>query len=148
MSAVLKPLGPGVRRDDGLSDAVLHVSDLSIEYRTRGGNVRAVRDVSFSIGRGETFGVVGESGSGKSTLAFAVMGYLSSNAQVSGGRIDYQGENLLTMRAAVGSRRRMARASVVLPEPDSPTTPSVSPARSESETSSTAFTTRVPRPVT
>ncbi len=54
----------------------------------------------------------------------------------------------LTIRAAGGSNRRMVRASVVLPEPDSPTTPSVSPARSVSETSSTARTVRVPRPVT
>ena len=54
----------------------------------------------------------------------------------------------LTMWAAVGNNRKMDSASVVLPEPDSPTMPSVSPARSVSETSSTAFTVRVPRPVT
>ena len=53
-----------------------------------------------------------------------------------------------TMRAAVGSRRRRDSASVVLPDPDSPTMPRVSPASSAKETSSTAFVTRVPRAVT
>src|SRR5262245_40462737 len=52
------------------------------------------------------------------------------------------------MRAALGSRRRIESASVLLPEPDSPTMPRVSPARSTSETSSTARTTRVPRALT
>ena len=51
----------------------------------------------------------------------------------------------LAMRAAGGRRRRMVSASVLLPEPDSPTMPSVSPALMRSETSSTARTTRVPR---
>ena len=135
MSAVLKPLGPGpgsgpgqaLRRDDSqpTGDAVLQVSDLSIEYRTRGGNVRAVRDVSFSIGRGETFGVVGESGSGKSTLAFAVMGYLSSNAQVSSGRIDYQGEDLLAMPAERWDKLRGARIAMVYQDPMSSLNPSI-----------------------
>ena len=52
-----------------------------------------------------------------------------------------------TMRAAVGSRRSSERARVVLPEPDSPTIPSVSPASREKETSCTARVTRVPRAV-
>ena len=52
------------------------------------------------------------------------------------------------MRAAGGSSRRMVSASVLLPEPDSPTMPSVLPASSVSETSSTARTTRVPRALT
>ena len=107
------------------SDPVLRVSDLSIEYRTRGGNVRAVRDVSFSIGRGETFGVVGESGSGKSTLAFAVMGYLSSNAQVSSGRIDYQGEDLLAMPRERWDALRGARIAMVYQDPMSSLNPSI-----------------------
>ena len=107
------------------SDPVLRVDDLSIEYRTRGGNVRAVRDVSFSIGRGETFGVVGESGSGKSTLAFAVMGYLSSNAQVSSGRIDYQGEDLLAMPRERWDALRGARIAMVYQDPMSSLNPSI-----------------------
>jgi hypothetical protein len=49
------------------------------------------------------------------------------------------------MRAAGGSSRSSESASVVLPEPDSPTIPSVSPSRSVNDTSSTAFVTRVPR---
>jgi hypothetical protein len=52
------------------------------------------------------------------------------------------------MRAAGGSRRWMVSASVLLPEPDSPTMPSVLPASRVSETSSTARTTRVPRALT
>ena len=107
------------------SDPVLRVSDLSVEYRTRGGNVRAVRDVSFSIGRGETFGVVGESGSGKSTLAFAVMGYLSSNAQVSSGRIDYQGNDLLAMPRERWDALRGARIAMVYQDPMSSLNPSI-----------------------
>ncbi len=107
------------------SEPVLQVTDLSIEYRTRGGAVRAVRDVSFSIGRGETFGVVGESGSGKSTLAFAVMGYLSSNAQVSSGRIDYQGEDLLAMPRERWDALRGARIAMVYQDPMSSLNPSI-----------------------
>ena len=107
------------------SDPVLRVDDLSVEYRTRGGNVRAVRDVSFSIGRGETFGVVGESGSGKSTLAFAVMGYLSSNAQVSSGRIDYQGNDLLAMPRERWDALRGARIAMVYQDPMSSLNPSI-----------------------
>ena len=53
-----------------------------------------------------------------------------------------------TIFAAGGSRRRMVSASVLLPEPDSPTTPRVLPAARVSETSSTARTTRVPRALT
>ena len=116
MSAILQP---------NPSDPVLRVFDLSIEYRTRGGNVRAVRDVSFSIGRGETFGVVGESGSGKSTLAFAVMGYLSANAQVSSGRIEYQGEDLLAMPRRRWDALRGARIAMVYQDPMSSLNPSI-----------------------
>ena len=107
------------------SEPVLQVTDLSIEYRTRGGAVRAVRDVSFAIGRGETFGVVGESGSGKSTLAFAVMGYLSSNAQVSSGRIDYLGEDLLAMPRERWDALRGARIAMVYQDPMSSLNPSI-----------------------
>jgi len=74
---------------------VLQVEDLRITYETRGGDVKAVRDVSFEVYEGESFGLVGESGCGKSTAAFALMGYLSRNARVDGGRVWFRGENIL-----------------------------------------------------
>src|SRR3974390_1777835 len=55
---------------------LLDVHDLTVEFSTRRGNVRAVRHVDLRVGKGETVGVVGESGSGKSVTSYAVMGIL------------------------------------------------------------------------
>jgi len=56
--------------------ALLSVSDLSIEFRTRSGTVRALEKVGFDVGRGETVALVGEIGSGKSVTAYALLGLL------------------------------------------------------------------------
>src|ERR1700722_8186138 len=66
------------------SAAVLSVAGLSVTFRSDDGPVHAVRDVTFSLGRGETVGIVGESGSGKSTVALATLGLLPRSARVSG----------------------------------------------------------------
>ncbi|MCB0187467.1 MAG: ATP-binding cassette domain-containing protein, partial [Caldilineaceae bacterium] len=50
-------------------EPVLEIQDLAIAYKVRGGEIEAVQNVSFSIYRGESYGVVGESGCGKSTVA-------------------------------------------------------------------------------
>ncbi len=73
----------------------LKVENLNIVYSTREGPVRAVRDVSFEIWPGEVLGLVGESGCGKSTIAFAIMKYIASNGRIEGGRIFFNGEDLL-----------------------------------------------------
>ena len=74
---------------------LLAVTDLSVEFRTRSGTVRALDRVSFEIGRGETLALVGESGSGKSVTAFAVMGILDPAARITAGGIAFGGLDLL-----------------------------------------------------
>jgi peptide/nickel transport system ATP-binding protein len=65
-------------------EPLLTVGGLNATFRTRDGDVRAVRDLSFTLNPGETLGIVGESGSGKSTVALAILGLLPKNAQVTG----------------------------------------------------------------
>lgn len=79
------------------NDSLLEITDLSIEYGTRKGPLRAVSDASFSIGANEYFGLVGESGCGKSTIAKAILNNLDSNGRVSAGEIRYRGTNLLDL---------------------------------------------------
>jgi len=69
---------------DPVPPALLEAAGLSVSFPTRDGDVRAVRDLSFTLERGETIGIVGESGSGKSTVALAVLGLLPRYAQVTG----------------------------------------------------------------
>ena len=52
---------------------LLDVNDLTVEFTTRRGIVKAVQHVNISVGKGETLGIVGESGSGKSVTSYAVM---------------------------------------------------------------------------
>jgi peptide/nickel transport system ATP-binding protein len=59
---------------------MIEVSHLDVRYRSGGASMHAVRDVSFSVAAGETFGIVGESGSGKSTVLRAIAGLVASTA--------------------------------------------------------------------
>jgi oligopeptide/dipeptide ABC transporter ATP-binding protein len=70
---------------------VLDIRDLSIAYRTPGGDVRAVNHISLALQPGEIVGLVGESGSGKSTLAYGACRLLRAPAVITGGSVRYQG---------------------------------------------------------
>ncbi|MBN2302936.1 MAG: ABC transporter ATP-binding protein, partial [Anaerolineae bacterium] len=74
---------------------ILEVDNLAIAYETRTGDIEAVRDVSFKIHRGETFGIVGESGCGKSTVAFGIVNFLGRNGKITAGQILFQGQDLV-----------------------------------------------------
>jgi peptide/nickel transport system ATP-binding protein len=101
-------------RDSG---PVLAVRDLSIALPMHGERVHAVRDVSFSVDRGEIVCLVGESGSGKSVIAQSVMGLLPAALPVTGGSISLLGEDITRAERARLRELRCVRMSMVFQEP-------------------------------
>ena len=107
------------------SGPALVVSNMDVTYRVRGQDRLALRNVSFSIGRGESYGLVGESGSGKSTAALALVRYLPSNGRVSGGTISINGLNPLSMGKRDLRQLRARTISMVYQEPGRALNPSL-----------------------
>ena len=103
----------------------LSVSHLDVTYRVRGQDRLALRDVSFSVGRGESYGLVGESGSGKSTAALALVRYLPSNGRVSAGTVSINGLDPLSMGAGALRDLRARTVSMVYQEPGRALNPSL-----------------------
>src|SRR5580692_2489655 len=85
---------------------LLDVSDLTVEFTTRRGIVKAVQHVNISVGKGETVGIVGESGSGKSVTSYAVMRILDRAGRIAKGSVHFTG---LDIRAAGESQMRDLR---------------------------------------
>ena len=77
------------------TENILEVKDLEINFKTYSGVVQAIRKVNFDLKHGETLAIVGESGSGKSVTVRTVMRLLANNADVKGGQILFNGEDLL-----------------------------------------------------
>jgi peptide/nickel transport system ATP-binding protein len=78
-----------------MSETVLKVDNLNMHYETSEGNVTAVKDVSFSINKGESFGLVGESGCGKTSVAMSLLQLQADNAKISSGSIVLDGQDLV-----------------------------------------------------
>ncbi|GKT02722.1 ABC transporter ATP-binding protein [Furfurilactobacillus entadae] len=77
------------------NDNLIEVKNLRINFNTYAGTVKAIRDVSFNLKKGETLAIVGESGSGKSVTTRSLMGLNAENAEVAGGEILFHGEDVL-----------------------------------------------------
>ncbi|HEY0212632.1 MAG TPA: ABC transporter ATP-binding protein [Paenirhodobacter sp.] len=98
-------------------DGILDVQDLSISLIGEGAPVGATDKVSFSIGRGEVFGLVGESGCGKSLCALAIAGLLRAPMAVTGGRMMFEGRDLNTLTPSALRALRGNRISMIFQEP-------------------------------
>src|ERR1700744_3784975 len=103
----------------------LSLSHVDVSYTVRRRPQRVVRDVSFHVARGESFGLVGESGCGKSTIAMAIVRYLARNGSVSNGTIEVGGRDVLSLNGGQLRQLRAREVSMVYQEPGRALNPSI-----------------------
>lgn len=111
-----------------MNHPLLQVNNLSVSFRTDAGTVQAVRDISFSMNKGEVLGIVGESGSGKSVTALSIMRLLDRAGQIDQGAIQYYGRtvdgvDLLQLPEAQMRNHRGNAIGMVFQEPMSSLNP-------------------------
>jgi peptide/nickel transport system ATP-binding protein len=111
-------------RPRGAGDA-LTLAHVDVSYRVRRQEQRVVRDVSFHVARGESFGLVGESGCGKTTIALAIVRYLARNGSVSAGQIEIDGRDVLSLNKGELRELRQRSVSMVYQEPGRALNPSL-----------------------
>ena len=96
------------------NDALLTVKNLTVEFPTESGPLRAVDRVHFTLRRGQMLGVIGESGCGKSTVAFALLNSVTDPGRIIEGSVEYEGHgDLLQMGAEAQRLFRWQHVSVV-----------------------------------
>ncbi|MDE7050658.1 MAG: ABC transporter ATP-binding protein [Lactobacillus sp.] len=100
-----------------MTEKVLDVKNLKIDFHTYAGDVKAIRNVSFHLNKGETLAIVGESGSGKSVTTRTVIGLLAKNAEIVGGEIDFHGKNLLATKEKDWRKIRGNEISMIFQDP-------------------------------
>ena len=92
---------------------ILEVKDLNMSYKTIDGNVDAVKDVSFTVKQGESFGLVGESGCGKTSVAMSLLQLQADNGKITGGEIIFDGKNIVNLSEAELREVRWSGISIV-----------------------------------
>ncbi|HEX2883687.1 MAG TPA: dipeptide/oligopeptide/nickel ABC transporter permease/ATP-binding protein [Candidatus Limnocylindria bacterium] len=117
LEATDSDIGPGrvavAPADAAATAPLLQVRDLSIDYDSPSGPLRAVDRVSFDLRRGETLGLVGESGSGKTTAVLGLLRLLPPGGRIVGGSVWFDGEDLLSLGGPALRSFRWTRLSLV-----------------------------------
>ena len=107
-----------------MTEALLSVENLHTQFRTEGGLVQAVDDVSFAIQAGETFALVGESGCGKSVTALSIMGLIPNPpGEIPSGSIEFGGVDLLKLSSTEMRSIRGSKIGMIFQEPMSSLNP-------------------------
>ena len=102
---------------DGMTEPVLAVRHLEVEFLSRRGRLRAIDDVSFDIAKGEVLGVVGESGAGKSVTGLAVIGLIDPPGRMTGGEIHLAGLRIDNLAPEALRRIRGKRIGMIFQDP-------------------------------
>ena len=102
---------------EAITEPVLEVEGLRTHFFTKAGVVKAVDDVSFSVGRGEVLGLVGESGSGKSMTGYSLMGLIDPPGKIVAGSIVLDGVEQRTLSAEQQRRMRGNRIAMIFQDP-------------------------------
>ena len=100
-----------------MTEPLLSVRNLRVEFPTRRGTLVAVDDLSFDIAPGEILGVVGESGAGKSLTGMAIIGLLEPPGRIASGEIRLEGERIDTLSADAMRRIRGKRIGAIFQDP-------------------------------
>jgi len=109
-------VGISLDKPEADTDVVLDVDNLSVDFPTDDGVVKAVRGVSYQLRRGDALGIVGESGSGKSVTSLAILGLLPKTARISGS-VRLRGEELLGKTEQEYSRLRGNKVTMIFQDP-------------------------------
>lgn len=101
-----------------MSEKVLEVKDLAVRFKTYRGNIHAVRNVGFTVERGEAVGIVGESGCGKSVTAHAIMRLLpEENSYIESGSITLEGRDVLALSEKEMQKVRGGEIGMIFQDP-------------------------------
>ncbi|KIC09336.1 peptide ABC transporter ATP-binding protein [Leisingera sp. ANG-M1] len=100
-----------------MTDTLLEIDRLSVDYETARGDLKALRDISFDIRKGEIVGIVGESGCGKSTLISSILRLTAPNTRFRQGEVRFKGQDLLQLPERKMRDLRGADISIVFQDP-------------------------------
>ena len=100
-----------------MTQALLEVANLKVEFPTRHGTLLALDDISFSIAPGEVLGVVGESGAGKSLTGAAILGLLEPPGRISGGSVSLDGQRIDNLPNAEMRKIRGRKIGAIFQDP-------------------------------
>ncbi|TIN81604.1 MAG: ABC transporter ATP-binding protein, partial [Mesorhizobium sp.] len=116
-----------------MTEPALCLDRLSVAYRTGGRDRAVLREVSFTIARGEAYGLVGESGCGKSTVALTAVRYLPRNGSITGGSVMLDGTDVMRLGSEALRQLRANRVSMVYQDPGKALNPSLTVGRQLAE---------------